>query len=396
MLLSSRFILIFVALILLISSSVSACTGFTATKNGTTLVGNNNDWYDPDIYVKIHPPKDEKYGTFIIESKYALPWDPNHINKCGGINDQGLFYEKFNNYPLKFPIKSIYKRFFRPVLELENYCLEHCATVKEVVEIYSKYNLFFMFPYQSFFVDKNGNSVIIEGDELIYKNGDYQVVTNFLQSQTDSNKIDCKRYLKAVDMLKNMESLSVKYFTSICNSTCIDTLGCCTQDSQVYNLTSGEIFFYFHHIFDNYIKFNLTEEIKKGEQIYYIPSIFEPLNNNPPFQPKKPNIFKTGLLKRKYRFTTNTSDINDDKLYYKWDFGDGIVSRWEGPYNSSQIAMNMNIHTYKKFGNYKIKVKAKDIYDNESDWSNPLNVEISFLKIFENIPQIFTILQKKF
>ena len=309
---------------------------------------------------------------------------------------------KFNNYPVKFPIKSFYKRFYRPIFELENYCLEHCATVEEVVEVYSKYNLFFMFPYQSFFVDKNGNSVIIEGDDLIRKEGDYQVVTNFLQSQIDPNNIKCKRYLTAVDMLENMTNFSIEYFTSICNATHLEYLGCCTQDSQIYNLSSGEIYFYFHHIFDKYIKFNLSEEFSQGEQIYYVPSLFEPENNNPPMQPQQPNIFETGKVIRKYRFFTITSDIDNDKLYYMWDFGDGTTSEWEGPYNSSQIAINMNMHIYRWFRTYNIKVKARDIYGAESDWSDPFPITMPrnkeminsmLLWLLERFPNAFPILR---
>lgn len=379
-------LLIFVALIILVCSSISACTSFTATENGITLVGNNNDWYDPDVYIKIHPPIDDKYGTLIIESKYALPWNKSHINKCGGMNEKGLFYEKFNNYPIKFPIKSFYKKFYRPIFELENYCLEHCATVEEVVYEYSKYNLFFMFPYQSFFVDKNGNSVIIEGDDLIYKNGYYQVVTNFLQSQTDPNNITCKRYLTAVDMLENMTNFSIDYFTSICNATHIEYTGCCTQDSEIYNLSSGEIFFYFHHMFDRFIKFNLTEEFGEGENVYYIPSLLEPENNNPPIKPKKPKIFKEGKFLRRYNFSTSTSDIDNDKLYYMWDFGDGKKSEWEGPYKSSQIAVNNNMHIYRLLKTYSIRVKARDIYGSESDWSEPLTIGILKNKLFNFNP----------
>ena len=38
---------------------------------------------------------------------------------------------------------------------------------------------------QGFFVDRTGNSVIIEGDEVIYKQGNYQVVTNYLQNHPE-------------------------------------------------------------------------------------------------------------------------------------------------------------------------------------------------------------------
>jgi len=375
----SKSLLVFITLIILASSSVSACTGFTATYGETTLVGNNNDWWDPDIHVKIHPPKDGKHGTIIVESKYALPWDPDNINKCGGMNDQGLFYEKFNNYPMKLPIKSFYKRVYRPIFELENYCLDHCSTVDEVIEIFQKYNLMFMSPYQSFFVDKNGDAVIIEGDEFIYKNGKYQVVTNFLQSVTAPDDITCRRYKTAVSMLENMSTLSVEYFTSILDAVHIDFVGCCTQDSQVYDLTHGKVYFYFSHLYDKCIVFNLTEEFQLGEHSYYVPTLFEPAMNIAPKTPAQPTISKQRKTRFSYDFSTSTFDNDNDQLYYKWDFGDGVTTEWIGPYYPYQQANES--HTYRWFGKYNVCVKTRDIYGKETEWSDPLNVEIIRTKI---------------
>ena len=348
---------------ILTSNGTSACTGFTTTRGGVTLVGNNNDWRDPDVHIKFSPRDNEKYGTVIIESKYVLPYDPDNINKCGGMNDQGLIYNKFD-HPWKLPIKSFYKRFFRPISELEKYCLEHCSTVDDVVKEFKKYNLLFMFPYQSFFVDKNGNSVIIEGDNIIYKEDDYQVVTNFLQSQTKPNEINCWRYKTAVNMLENMSDLTIEYFTSICNATHQEAVGCSTQDSEVYNLNTCEIYLYFSHKFDRYIKINLSDELKLGEHEYNIPSLLEPENNSPP---ARPEIHVNRKNRFKYEIITISSDVDSDKLYYKFDFVDRITSEWIGPYCSGKnVTIN---HIYIFPGIYQIKVKARDIYGAESDWT---------------------------
>ena len=371
------FFLLLIGSMILSSSTVTACTGFTATKNNITLVGNNNDWRYPDTHIKVDPATNEEYGTFIIETKLKLPWNPDFINKCGGFNDQGLFYEKYNIYPKKIPIKSIYKKIFRPIYDLEYYCLKHCSNVEEVVEIYSKYNLFFMFSYQSFFVDKNGSSVIIEGDRLLYKKDDYQVVTNFLQSQTDN--IECKRYLTAVEMLETMNNFTFEYFTSILNETYLNTHGFCTQNSQVYNLSSGEIYLYFHHKFDKFIKFNLTEELEKENHNYHIPSLFEDEENNPPTIPQAPKIHDKKFFNRKYKFYTIANDSDKDQMYYKWDYGDGTISDWDGPFDSNQVATNYDFHFYKEIGKYNIRVKSRDIYGMESNWSESLELKIGFI-----------------
>jgi hypothetical protein len=97
----------------------------------------------------------------------------------------------------------------------------------------------------------------------------------------------------------------------------------------------------------------------------------------------------------------STTDPNGDKVYYYWDWGDGNTSGWLGPYNSGAICQAN--HTWFKNGNYNIKVKAKDIYGNESSWSDPLPIKIRYwftnlilqiLKwLFERFPHAFPLLQ---
>ncbi|RLF52081.1 MAG: hypothetical protein DRN24_03845 [Thermoplasmata archaeon] len=74
-----------------------------------------------------------------------------------------------------------------------------------------------------------------------------------------------------------------------------------------------------------------------------------------------------------YIFYARSVDPNNDQLFYKWDFNDGNVTNWIGPYDSGeQISA---IHRWDQNGTYIIRVKAKDIYDHESDWG-VLNIAI--------------------
>ena len=76
-----------------------------------------------------------------------------------------------------------------------------------------------MADFQYFIVDRFGNSAIIEGDEIIYREGSYQVITNFLQSDPEHGWYPCWRYDTAVNMLESMEELTVEYFAQICEAT---------------------------------------------------------------------------------------------------------------------------------------------------------------------------------
>jgi len=97
-----------------------------------------------------------------------------------------------------------------------------------------------------------------------------------------------------------------------------------------------------------------------------------PPPNNPPEKPVKPSGATSGEPGVQYMYTTSTTDIDGDQVYYIWGWGDGNFSNWLGPFNSGATASAT--YTWAQKGNYNIKVKAKDIYGDESDWSDPLVV----------------------
>jgi hypothetical protein len=93
--------------------------------------------------------------------------------------------------------------------------------------------------------------------------------------------------------------------------------------------------------------------------------IFESIN----FAPSAPNITGTvnGNPGVEYTYTFNSVDPEGDNVYYYIIWDDGYVETWDGPHSSGQ---EVDIsHTFANQGTYTIKVKAKDIYGSESDWS---------------------------
>jgi hypothetical protein len=141
-----------------------------------------------------------------------------------------------------------------------------------------------------------------------------------------------------------------------------------------------------------------TEEIF-GQTWWYSPIIHVSVSNNEPEQPRRPSGPKNGVPGTEYTYETKTFDPNGDDVYYQWNWGDGTTSDWEGPYYSGQTIESN--HTWDERGNYDIKVKAKDIHDDESIWSEPLSVTMPRNKIstqpflillLERIQHIFPIL----
>jgi hypothetical protein len=96
--------------------------------------------------------------------------------------------------------------------------------------------------------------------------------------------------------------------------------------------------------------------------------------NLPPAIPQRPSGIASGKINIEYTYTTITTDPNHDQIYYNWSWEDGTTSGWLGPYPSNQAIQAK--HTWTKKGNYAIKVKAKDIQDAETNWSESLPITI--------------------
>lgn len=98
--------------------------------------------------------------------------------------------------------------------------------------------------------------------------------------------------------------------------------------------------------------------------------------NNPPNTPSTPIGRENGRINVGYNYTSMTFDPDGDQVYYLWDWGDGIISVWDGPYNPG--ATCEATHTWSEKGDYSIKVKAKDTSGAESSWSDPLPITMPY------------------
>ncbi len=149
-----------------------------------------------------------------------------------------------------------------------------------------------------------------------------------------------------------------------------------------------------------------TEEIN-GQTWWYSPILHISVypENEGPNTPDKPTGPTQGKPGTTYIYRTTTLDPESDQVYYMWDWGDGNISEWLGPFNSGSVGSAQKTYTAK--GQYLIKVKAKDVWGSESDWSEPLDITMPkdvsypfrslFLQLleqlFERFPNAFPILR---
>lgn len=100
---------------------------------------------------------------------------------------------------------------------------------------------------------------------------------------------------------------------------------------------------------------------------------------NPPENPNTPDGPTEGIQGEELIFSTSTIDPDGDKIFYKFDWGDETYSDWFGPFNSGETIEISNI--WYEQGIFQVRVKAKDINNRLSGWSEPL-----VLTINENLP----------
>lgn len=85
-----------------------------------------------------------------------------------------------------------------------------------------------------------------------------------------------------------------------------------------------------------------------------------------------------GITNVEYTFYINMTDPDGDNLYCKLDWGDGNTTDWLGPYSSGET-INTS-HAWSQKGTYGLRVKLKDVYSQESNWSDLHIITIHELK----------------
>lgn len=365
-------LIIFTIVLLISANTLVACSGFVVRKDGDVLIGHNKDWWSPDTYIHVYPADQDSYARLFLEIPFPHIFNSEYMVLAGGVNEHGLCYESFVT-PFKLASFELFKPplFKNPV----DYIAQHFTTVEEVVDYIESHNLFFLnyilCSGQIFVIDRTGDAAIIEGDEIIRIQKDYQICTNFLQSDPELGNYPCWRYELLTTELENATDISVSNFESL-----LESVQLFSQYSWVYNPNESILHLYHFHDYKNSIEIDLKEEFNQEAHSYYLPSLFEPGNNTPPIQPQKPIGPSTGVIDTEYIFETNTTDSDNpqNELYYFWDFDDGTQQFWTHHSEEHGGAIS---HSWEQPGLYEIKVKAKDIYGRESQWSDSFQIQIT-------------------
>ena len=242
------------------------CTVFYASDGKTALAGNNEDYTNPFMTISFLPAEEGKFGRIYFGHGALYPQ--------GGMNEKGLFFDGATAEYVEVPCDSS-KLTFEGSLILK--AMEECSTVDEVLALFNRYDVSGSWNGQYLIGDRFGNSAIIEPLTFIKKNGNYQIITNFLQSKTKPEESNDTRYRLASELLEKSEDVSVDLFRRILSATHYEEYSgsmTATQYSFICDLKKKEIYVYYFHNFENEVVIDLEKELLKGKHSLDLPSLF--------------------------------------------------------------------------------------------------------------------------
>jgi len=155
-------------------------------------------------------------------------------------------------------------------------------------------------------------------------------------------------------------------------------------------------------------KINLANYISAAfmEYIYWELTLFGdpaveikiPDEATPPNTPERPIGKETVGKEKPSTYTTSTTDPQGLDVYYLWDWGNELDTKWMGPYKSGEICEATHTWYTESNEGLSVRVKAKNTVGVESDWSDSFIVKVPKSKTFTHnlYSEILKYLMEKF
>ncbi|MBW1296320.1 hypothetical protein [Aquimarina litoralis] len=250
-----RSFLLAIVMLLTINQYSFACTMYKITKDGKTIVGNNEDWITPNTQIWLE--NNDKH-------RHAVLYFGFMDMAQGAINEAGLIVDGFATNWL--PVENSNGK---TKISLDTALLTVMrtkSTVEEVKAYYENLDVSEMAAYQLVFIDKSGTYLIIEGDEMIIGDESEKTFSNFYYSQTSSIKeVQLPYYQNGIDFIESTPSeVTLDYCSNVMKNMAQRDIAA-TQYSTIYDLEEMKVRVYFHYDFNEFIEFDLHEEFKKNE-----------------------------------------------------------------------------------------------------------------------------------
>lgn len=272
----SLLVTLMLALFLFASNNIFGCSMYKITLYGKTIVGNNYDAYY--LTSKIWFENGRKLGEYGAAYSGGRFDGRNGYAPQTGMNEMGLAFSGAaipmpdNEFPDRPDKKRITSRtkFLKDILHT-------CKTVEEVRDYINQYNYNALLGDLFMFVDKSGKYLLMEPDTMILGFDQNYLASNFCPSTTkEADALKMDKYRKGVEFLKNKIDTSLAFCTALSDtmSVCRKKMGDGTLLTCIRDLNEGTLFYYFYHDYKHLVKFNLKDELRKGDHMYVVPDLF--------------------------------------------------------------------------------------------------------------------------
>ena len=254
----------------LFTADTFACSMCKVTINGRTYLGNNEDSWRMGSKIWFEKGRTGRLGALYVGYGNNFPQ--------GGMNEAGLAFDGLTTYP-KAIRTSLSKKNIENPLAFVKEIMQTCKTVEDVKRYAVQYNRQTFFNSGEYlFADRSGNYLVIESDTMISGNDEKYIIANFCPSVTPHNeRLNWERYKRADLFLTNHNGdTSAGYCLAL-----VDTMHECrkghgdgTMYSFVADLQTKDFTLYFYHDYKHAVKFNLKDELAKGDHALDMPALF--------------------------------------------------------------------------------------------------------------------------
>lgn len=254
-----------------------ACSMYKITHGGKTMVGSNYDayyltaklWFEKGIY-------QGSYGAAFVGARSE---GNNGILPQSGMNDEGLTFSRLAApTPAKKLLETSNKKVIADHVNYLKNILHKCKTIEDVTNYIAQNGFGFYSNEVCIYIEKSGKYLIIEPDTITTGSDAKYVLSNFCPSSTDQSSIKQIRYLNGVEFLKNKIDTSIIFCTALSDTmhVCRNKLGDGTLLTLIRDLNEGLIYLNFYHNYQYQLKFNLKDELAKGDHVLDVPALFPP------------------------------------------------------------------------------------------------------------------------
>lgn len=248
----------------------TSCSMFKITLYGKTMAGNNEDAWKINSKIWFEKGVNGQYGAAYVGHSDLFPQ--------GGINEAGLTFDGFTVYPR--PLRSAAgKKNIGDKTTFMKMLLQKCGTVEQVQQLAYQYDRSVFNTGVFLFIDSTGKYLVMEADTLIIGNDEKYVISNFCPSTIkDPGEVKIGRYQRGQQFLSLHSDTTLAFCKAVMDTMheCRNKMGDGTTYTAIYDLKARIISLYFYHDFTHTVRFNLMDELKKGNHLLNMPDLFPP------------------------------------------------------------------------------------------------------------------------